>query len=739
MGKTAKIHKKESNDNHNIIELIILIGILAILFVGSFFQGLFFEGDILIAFIIFGILLMLFAFSSSIRDYPLIKNKAEVCLLIYGLMYIVSIIAAANQWLAILGAMKVIFYLLVFWLVSRINENGKYDNVIINFFIVLSIALCFTGIVSALQIYEFPDAFKGERINSSLQYPNTLAAWLTASSVLTMYQILKQKSIKGFIFLNIAYFIQVFTFFGTLSRGGFLLILGIYLLYIVFNPEQKGKTLVYSCTTGVIAFISSYFFLNLVVQENSQLAVMYFVAGLIINIVSGYIIYKGYDKVKNKVNKKVIAVVLGVIFLIAVIALVEYLPRLKLFDRFAALNIKQSSIFMRFTYYKDSLEMILSQPLVGYGGGGWGGAYKLFRSYGYYSSELHNNILQVAVEIGVVGVVSYLVGLILVFTNIVRNRNIKAWSLIIAALTLFLHGAIDFDFSLPVYSVFFWILLGLINTRQGLTINTNYSIKKIGIAAISVVLVVSSTCFSLANDYSNKAFQIRNANKSILLLEKAAKANPFKAPVLANLAQTKIQQLIYTKDLKYLNEAMAIADKLIKKEKNEPNWQFLKAQYLIINKKYDEAADIIDNAYLLDICGNTVYQRMSNMYIDLAKTYILTENDVENGKKYLQKAVDVYELAKEVGDTVHEDYKRHWTRNRPTQNKELYRSIIQAYIYMNRDSEAKKFLEKSSVGESSWEMVFMGEMKNMPFEKQQKKIYQEALEIREKINKKNNI
>ncbi len=730
MGKTAKVHKKEYNDNHNIIELIILIGILAILFVGSFFQGLFFEGDILIAFIIFGILLMLFAFSSSIRDYPLIKNKAEVCLLIYGLMYIVSIIAAANQWLAILGAMKVIFYLLVFWLVSRINENGKYDNVIINFFIVLSIALCFTGIVSALQIYEFSDAFKNFRINSVLQYPNTLAAWLTASSVLTLYQILKQKSIKGFIFLNIAYFIQVFTFFGTLSRGGFLLILGIYLLYIVFNPEQKGKTLVYSCTTGVIAFISSYFFLKLVVQENSQLAVMYFVAGLIINIVSGYILYKGYDKLKNKVNKKVIAVVLIVLILIAIVALIKYLPQMKMFSRFTLLNIKETS---RLVFYKDAIKVIIAQPLLGYGGGGWDGAYKLIRSYGYYSSELHNNVLQVAVETGLVGIISYLVGLILLFFNAVKNRSIKAWTLSIAALALFLHGAIDFDFSLPAYSLFFWMLLALINIKQDLSININNSLKRVGIIAIGIILVVSSTCFSLANNYSNKAFQSKNANKSILLLEKAAKMNPFKAPVLANLAQTKIQQLIYTKDLKYLNEAMAIADRLMEKEKNEPNWQFLKAQYLIISRKYDEAADIIDKAYLLDVRGNTVYQRMSNMYIDLAKTYILTENDIENGKKYLQKAVGVYELAKEAETGVRENYLRYWTKSKPTQNKELYTSMIQAHIYLNEDAEAKKILKKSSIGKNSWERVFIGKIDADTLADQHKKVYQEALEIREKI------
>lgn len=736
MGKTAKIHKKESNDNHNIIELITLIGILAILFVGSFFQGLFFEGDILIAFIIFGLLLMLFAFSSSIRDYPLIKNKAEVCLLIYGLMYIVSIIAAANQWLAILGAMKVIFYLLVFWIVSRINEDRKYDNVIINFFIVLSVALCFTGIVTALQIYEFPDAFKGWRINSALQYPNTLAAWITASSILTLYQMLIQKSWKRFILLNTAYFIQIFTFFGTLSRGGFLLIIGAYFLYILFNPGQKGKTLVYSFTTGVIAFISSYCFLNFVVQQkNFKFAALYFVIGLIVNMIGSNIIYKGYDRVKNRVNKKVIAVVLIILILIAIVALIKYLPQMDMFKRFASLDIKQTGIFGRLIFYKDAVKMIMNQPLLGYGGGGWDGAYKLFRSYGYYSSELHNNILQVAVETGLVGIGSYLVGLVMIFINAVRNRSIKVWTISIAALALFLHGAIDFDFSLPAYSLFFWILFALINTKRDLMININYSLKRVGIIVISIILVVSSTCFSLANDYSNKAFQAKNANKSILLLEKAAKMNPFKAPVLANLAQTKIQQLIYTKDLKYLNEAMTITDKLIKKEKNDPNWQFLKAQYLIISRKYDEAAGIIDKAYLLDIRGNAVYQRMSSMYVDLAKTYILTENDIENGKKYLQKAVDVYELAKEVEESVREDYKLHWRTSRPTKNKGLYRSIIQAYIYMNKDDEAKKILKNSNIGENSWEMVFAGKIESASLDKQQKETFLEALEIRKKLFK----
>ena len=87
-----------------------------------------------------------------------------------------------------------------------------------------------TGISSQLGIYEFFGAYVGGRIHTSLQYPNSAAAYLTAIYLIGIYLWnLENKSYINWLYgagnLLIAY-----TLIGTQSRGGFLVIVAIILL-----------------------------------------------------------------------------------------------------------------------------------------------------------------------------------------------------------------------------------------------------------------------------------------------------------------------------------------------------------------------------------------------------------------------------------------------------------------------------------------------------------------------------
>lgn len=117
------------------------------------------------------------------------------------------------------------------------------------------------------------------------------------------------------------------------------------------------------------------------------------------------------------------------------------------------------SMVMRLNYWRDTLRVIKTSPLVGVGLGN----FNLI-----YSRYAHNSYLQLWAEMGVFGIISILWLIIIVFKSNFKN-NIKKSpyknqiSGLIAANTLFLiHNLFDFTFFLPETNVLWWVIFGLL-------------------------------------------------------------------------------------------------------------------------------------------------------------------------------------------------------------------------------------------------------------------------------------
>jgi len=117
----------------------------------------------------------------------------------------------------------------------------------------------------------------------------------------------------------------------------------------------------------------------------------------------------------------------------------------------------------RLQFYADALRMFAERPLLGWGGGGWAGAYSMFQPYFYISNLAHSHFLEVAVATGAPGLLVF-VGLWLVFGLSVwrarrrvapANRGLLA-GVAGAGAALALHSSLDFDLS------FFGVFLVLV-------------------------------------------------------------------------------------------------------------------------------------------------------------------------------------------------------------------------------------------------------------------------------------
>ncbi|TMV47314.1 O-antigen ligase family protein [Paenibacillus mesophilus] len=143
-------------------------------------------------------------------------------------------------------------------------------------------------------------------------------------------------------------------------------------------------------------------------------------------------------------------------FLIA--ALVRRDP-LFFWQRVKSIQPETSELQIRLVYWKDSLSLLSDHWLGGAGGGGWSMLQPLYRSKDYFVRYVHNHFLQISLDIGMIGLVLFLVLVIAFYAkcwellsswkmNADRVRIVK--SAVLFVTVLLLHAGFDFDFSFPL-------------------------------------------------------------------------------------------------------------------------------------------------------------------------------------------------------------------------------------------------------------------------------------------------
>jgi putative inorganic carbon (HCO3(-)) transporter len=116
------------------------------------------------------------------------------------------------------------------------------------------------------------------------------------------------------------------------------------------------------------------------------------------------------------------------------------------------------STLMRLSYWQGALKIIQAHFLTGVGLGN----FNLMQT-----RYAHNSYLQIWVEVGIIGLITFFWLIGIIFKTALQNiRNspdkIGLAGLIAASFVFLLHNLIDFTFFLPEVSFYWWIILGLI-------------------------------------------------------------------------------------------------------------------------------------------------------------------------------------------------------------------------------------------------------------------------------------
>ncbi|KAB3534746.1 hypothetical protein F8154_08465 [Alkaliphilus pronyensis] len=301
--KKKDINKTTNKNNHKTLQLVLFSLLCVLVFYPPFFRGLFFTGAILGTHI-FSLLLFI-----GFLVYKKLNNEKIVLNSIFDYIGLLLIVAYAlpiifGQWGNLRDAigelLKYINVFLVYLMIKDFTNDSKSREVVLNVLVISGVLVSLIGLVTAFGYLDLQDAVLGNRIASTFQYPNTLAAFTMTLFFLTVCLIEKSDKAWQKGLYATSGFIMLFTFIFTYSRGAWLLFPIFSLLCILVLPSRaRVNTILYFITVTIPIITILQPFTNILNNEEGTARGLIFFA---IALGIFFIIYYAIEAVKNRIS-----------------------------------------------------------------------------------------------------------------------------------------------------------------------------------------------------------------------------------------------------------------------------------------------------------------------------------------------------------------------------------------------------------------------------------------------------
>lgn len=556
------------------------VGIL--IFYPPFFRGLFFKEEMFVTHIITALVFVLvWADKIRCRDYTLIQTPMDWAVLAYAGAYLLSLFGAVHIGEAVYGFLKALNCFMIYWLVSQVVKDYRaYEN-ILRVLLAAGVGVAVIGVLAAVGYSDYPSAFNGRQIMSTLQYPNTTAAYLAVISLIGVTLWIRERHLTMKIIYALSTYLAILVVLAAVSKGAWLIfIAGALLLFLGMPGIYRLKSLYSLGLAFTAAFIAAVKFVPAITGENPASGLYSLFAGFLI-VILGQGIWEALLYLHRKKGLKAsIPAVASLIVAGMLVLMSAPAGSSRAYEVFAPENIvaevkqigdlQNSSYITRYDFMRWGLAIVKDHPVTGTGAGGWNALYHQYQDYLFWTTEVHNHFMQVWVEAGTIGILAFLsmwVMLIAAVFRIYRAQKkdtpeprdnwILTWGTAAAALAFGLHAAIDFDLSLPAMAVLLWVLFALVNASFRLQKIPHKNISfnpAINIAAASILAAVMLFCggsYAAACNFAQKADAIMQdlsqeqdpqkqyqglagAEKNYL---KAVSLDPLNGTYHANLAQ----------------------------------------------------------------------------------------------------------------------------------------------------------------------------------------------------------
>ncbi|NLB89235.1 MAG: hypothetical protein GX790_08440, partial [Syntrophomonadaceae bacterium] len=257
------------------------LGIL--IFYPPFFRGLFFKEDMFLYHVFTAIVFtLIWVMKIYKKDYTLLKTPLDWAILAYAGAYLLSLIGAVHPGEAFYGFLRVLNYFMVFWMVTQVVKNYQTYETILKILLAAGTGVAVIGILAATGYSNYPSAFNGTHIMSTLQYHNTTAAYLGVLSFVGITLWILEKSFYKRAVYSFATFLMTLVTLTAISKGAWLIfIIGGILLLIGMPGIYRLKAIYCLGFTLITAILINTKFLPIITGEGSAKGLLYILIGFI--------------------------------------------------------------------------------------------------------------------------------------------------------------------------------------------------------------------------------------------------------------------------------------------------------------------------------------------------------------------------------------------------------------------------------------------------------------------------
>ncbi|SCX77514.1 O-antigen ligase family protein [Alkaliphilus peptidifermentans] len=354
MGSKTSRKREMSKKDNKTFGLVIFSLLCVLIFYPPFFRGLFFPRATLITHILSFSLFLSYLIYKRLQDEKIeLTSVFDYIGLLLIIAYALPIIFGqwANLRDAIGELLRYINVFVVYLMVKDFAKEEKYKKAILNTLVASGVAVSLIGLLAAFGYFSLADAVLGNRISSTFQYPNTLAAFTMTLFFIAFYLLNESNKTWQKTLYSVSGFIMFFTFIFTFSRGAWLLFPIFALAFIILLPgKARINGILYLIIVGVPSLIAMQPFTTILSNDGASLK------GLLIFIASlglFTILFNVIEYIKNKLadtHYKYIYIFLGGTALVAAAFIV------------AALNITQPLVLDN-TAVKENIYNQIIRPI----------------------------------------------------------------------------------------------------------------------------------------------------------------------------------------------------------------------------------------------------------------------------------------------------------------------------------------------------------------------------------------
>jgi len=661
-----------------LLEKFLQYGLLLIVLLSPYYRGLYFDYErypFFLAVFIVAIIYFLYQIVYQ-RKVITIKTPIEYFFLFTVLLYGLSILWAADQGMAFREFFSSIVYFIFFLLVTHLFLTKQSKKIFLIAFNINAVFLVLIGFfyrfgwvnpLSRPLGMSMKDLFltASGRLHSSMQYPNTFAAYLAMAIItLILIHFLEEKPVYLSFWGFILFFLQTGLYF-TYSRGALLVfIITSVVLFLLLKRKEKIKYLLVLMVAFVWTILFSPRLENFLSNNLPGQFFGFLLLGSLVQAFSVYLFSFLWKKLINlskpSIRTSYFTVGIGVALVLVILIVLGLKPAF-LGDRFRQITLNTIISQERWIFYGDGLKIFQARPIAGWGGGGWEARYLAYQSYPYFSENSHNYFLQVMIEIGIIGLLATIGLIIGLFYQIYRFKkaNKDGWNNLLilglgAAVFLgFFHGFIDVDFALG--SFYFGILafiafINQITRSQQITIKNRHLFElKIPTWVLfsGVIFLMIFSFFLISGDRA----KIRGGyfashgdlNQAIQYHQKAASSIPFNSQSHYFLS-TYYRQLFNTQkqtDLRIKSEYHS--EKATSYSPFNFRFQENKAVLKIERGDFETGLNEFEKAIYLAPFISTTYERYLQTCLSVADYYLM-RSEKNKAIHYLEEGLRIDDI-----------------------------------------------------------------------------------------------